>query len=84
MYEVILNRESARTLEKVTPAMRRRIISALEKASANPQSGKRLRGSLEGLFSIRIGEMRAIYEIDNDQKIVVIHSIGPRGDIYKR
>jgi len=84
MYKVILNRESARTLEKVTPAMRRRIISALEKASANPQSGKRLRGPLEGLFSIRIGEMRAIYEIDNDQKIVVIHSIGPRGDIYKR
>ena len=84
MYEVILNRESARTLEKVAPAMGRRIISALEKASANPQSGKGLRGPLEGLFSIRIGEMRAIYEIDNDQKIVVIHSIGPRGDIYKR
>jgi mRNA-degrading endonuclease RelE of RelBE toxin-antitoxin system len=58
MYEVVLSRDAARTLEKVTPAMKRRIIAALERVKANPHSGKRLRGELEGLLSLRIGGMR--------------------------
>jgi mRNA-degrading endonuclease RelE of RelBE toxin-antitoxin system len=59
MYEVILSRDGARTLEKATVATRRRIIAALERVKANPHSGKRLRGELGGLFSLRIeGELR--------------------------
>lgn len=84
MYEVVLSRDAARALEKATPAMRHRIIAALERARANPHSGKRLRGDLEGLFSLRIGGMRAVYEVDAEQKKVVVHAIGPRGDIYKK
>lgn len=84
MYEVVLSRDAARTLEKATPAIRRRIIAALERVKANPHSGKRLRGDLEGLFSLRIGGMRAVYEVDAEKKAVVVHAIGPRGDIYKK
>lgn len=84
MYEVVLSRDAARALEKATPAMKRRIIAALKRARANPQSGKRLRGELEGLFSLRIGGMRAVYEVDAEKKAVVVHAIGPRGDIYKK
>jgi mRNA interferase RelE/StbE len=64
--------------------MRRRIIAALERVKAKPDSGKRLRGELEGLFSLRIGGMRVVYEMDADKKVVVILAIGPRGDIYKK
>ncbi len=84
MYEVILSRDAARTLEKLTPGIRARIFMALEKARANPLKEKKLRGELEGLFSLRVGEMRAVYEVDSNQKIMVVHAIGPRGDIYKR
>ena len=83
MYEVVLSRDAARTLERLTPAMRARIFKALERVRANPLKEKRLRGELEGLFSVRIGEMRAVYEVNSDQKIMVVHAIGPRGDIYK-
>jgi mRNA interferase RelE/StbE len=84
MYNVVLSRDAARTLEKATPAMRRRIIAALERVKAKPHSGKRLRGELEGLFSLRIGGMRAVYEVDAEKKVVVVLAIGPRGDIYKK
>jgi mRNA interferase RelE/StbE len=84
MYEVVLSKEAAKTLARLTPAMKRRIIVALERVGANPQSGKRLRGELEGLFSLRIGGMQAVYEVDFEQKAVVVHAIGPRGDIYKK
>jgi mRNA interferase RelE/StbE len=84
MYEVVLSRDAARTLEKATPAMKRRIIAALERTRANPQSAKRLRGEMEGLFSLRIGGLRAVYEVDAEARAMIVHAIGPRGDIYKK
>jgi mRNA-degrading endonuclease RelE of RelBE toxin-antitoxin system len=36
------------------------------------------------LFSLRIGGMRAVYEVDAEMEAVVVHAIGPRGDIYKK
>jgi len=83
MYDIVLSRQAARTLERLTPAMRARVIKALERVRADPLRGKRLRGELEGLFSLRIGEMRAVYEVDTDEMVMVLHAIGPRGDIYK-
>ena len=64
--------------------MRRRIIAALERLKAKPYSGKSLRGELAGLFSLRIGGIRAVYEVDADREAVVILAIGPRGGIYKQ
>ena len=84
MYNVVLSRDAARTLEKATPAMRRRLIGAFERLKARPDSGKKLRGELEGSFSLRIGGMRAVYGVDADKKVVVVLAIGPRGDIYKK
>jgi mRNA interferase RelE/StbE len=84
MYNVVLSRDAARTLEKATPAMRRRLIAAFERLKARPHSGKKLRGELEGLFSLRIGGMRAVYGVDVEKKAVVVLAIGPRGDIYKK
>jgi mRNA-degrading endonuclease RelE of RelBE toxin-antitoxin system len=84
MYDVVLSRNASRTLEKATPAMRRRIILALERLKSKPYSGKRLRGELEGLFSLRIGGMRAVYGLDPKKNAVVVLAIGPRGDIYNK
>lgn len=84
MYDVVLGRHAVRVLEKATPAVRRRIVGALERVKAKPHSGKRLRGEMEGLFSLRIGILRAVYEVDVEKKTVVILAIGPRGDIYKK
>lgn len=84
MYNVVLGRNASRTLEKATPAMRRRIIAALERLKSEPHSGKRLRGELEGLCSLRIGGMRAVYGLDTRKNVVVVLAIGSRGDIYNK
>jgi mRNA interferase RelE/StbE len=64
--------------------VKRRIIAASEKLKAKPHTGKRLCGELEGLFSLRIGGMRVVYEVDAEKKAVVVLAIGPRGGIYKK
>jgi hypothetical protein len=52
MYNVVLSRNASRTLEKATPAMRHRIIVALERLKSKPHSGKTLRGELEEGYSV--------------------------------
>jgi mRNA interferase RelE/StbE len=84
MYDIVLSRNASKTLEKATPAMRRRIIVALERLKSNPHSAKRLRGELEGLFGLRIGGMRAVYGLDTRKNVVLVLAISPRGDIYNK
>lgn len=83
MFEVVLSREATRIVARLTPSASRRILSALDKLIVNPQTGKRLHGELEGLFSLRVGGMRIVYEVDFEKNAVVVHAIGSRGDIYK-
>jgi mRNA interferase RelE/StbE len=84
MYDIVLSRHAAKALEKSAPAVRHRLIAAFERLKAKPHSGKKLRGELEGLFSLRIGGMRTVYKVDADKKVVVVLAIGHRGDIYKK
>ncbi|MDO8472809.1 MAG: type II toxin-antitoxin system RelE/ParE family toxin [Dehalococcoidia bacterium] len=82
-FEVVLSREAARTLGKLTPSLSRRVLAAMEKLRSDPQKGKRLHGELEGLFRLRVGGMRVVYETDLERNVVIVHAVGPRGDVYK-
>jgi mRNA interferase RelE/StbE len=83
MYEVILNKDAIRTMDKMPPKARERAFKLLERLRKYPRRGKRLHGELEGLLALRLGLWRIIYEIDSKQQLIIIHAIGPRGDIYK-
>jgi len=38
---------------------------------------------MPGFFRLRVGDYRVVYTIDWDNKTVVVHNVGNRGDIYK-
>jgi mRNA-degrading endonuclease RelE of RelBE toxin-antitoxin system len=44
--------------------------------------GKPLLGELEGLYSARRGDYRIIYEIVEDDQVVLIHRVQHRRDAY--
>jgi mRNA interferase RelE/StbE len=45
--------------------------------------GKPLRGELSGNWSLRIGDYRIIYRIDEDEKILTLLRVGHRKTVYK-
>jgi mRNA interferase RelE/StbE len=47
-----------------------------------PVNCKKLKGSNENLYRIRIGDYRVIYNIDDGIKVVSIRDVGNRKDIY--
>ncbi len=55
-----------------------------EKLMVDPlKFGKPLRRSLSGLFKLRVGNYRIIYQVKENEVIVVIVKIGHRREVYE-
>jgi len=62
---------------------RENILKALEKLPDDPfiLDFKALRGRTD--WRLRVGAWRILLRIDADAKVIVVHDLGPRADIYK-
>lgn len=60
------------------------LAAIFESIAVNPHRvGKALRGEFEGLHSARRGDFRVVYEILEDERVVVIHRAAHRADVYR-
>jgi len=87
MYKVELSRKAARFYQKTDTVTARRLNVALAKLSQDPfkhYNIKRLRGELEGSYRLRVGDIRIVYSVDDQENIVYIEVIRFRGDVYSR
>ncbi len=81
-FVIVLTAESEEFIKKCDKVIRNRIIKSLRKLENEPESGKPLTSILTGLWSLRIGDCRAIYQIKNSELIVVVIKIGHRKNVY--
>ena len=81
-FDIVLTAESEEFIKKCDKVIRNRIIKSLRKLENEPESGKPLTSILTGLWSLRIGDCRAIYQIKNSELIVVVIKIGHRKNVY--
>ncbi|WP_034630242.1 type II toxin-antitoxin system RelE family toxin [Desulfotruncus alcoholivorax] len=85
-YKVQLLTQPRSYLKRVDRATQKRIATAIEAISANPISGpniKPLRGFSQK-FRYRVGDLRIIYDVKAEKRLVIIEVMGPRGDVYKK
>jgi mRNA interferase RelE/StbE len=82
MYEVILQKPAEKFLKKLDKENQKRVISKLKELENNPHIGIPLVGNLTGLWKLRIGDYRAVYQIDDDKLIVLVLKIGHRKNVY--
>jgi len=80
-FTVLLHPKAVKALEKIEEQTRSRITEKLRELRNRPERvGKRLKYS--EFWSLRVGDYRAIYEINRDKNQVVILFIGPRKKVY--
>jgi mRNA interferase RelE/StbE len=86
MYSVRLIKSAAKDLAKLDSDVAGRIVDRLEWLSQNLPSTKLfpLKGDLAGLYKIREGSYRIIFEIVRSENTIIVHAIGLRHDVYKR
>jgi len=84
-FEVRITPEGLRHLDRLPPKVRHAALAALHgPIRENPyRLGKPLVGELSGLFSARRGDYRIVYSIGEAAKVVVVHRVQHRGDVYR-
>lgn len=73
------SKRAAKSLKSLPRDQQLRTIRAVENLPAGDV--KPLHGKLKGLYRLRVGELRVIFEKVNDGYL--IHDIRSRGDAYK-
>jgi len=80
-FTVLLHQKASKALQKIREPMRSRIRERLSELRSRPEgSGKQLRYT--AFRSLRIGDHRAIYEIEREKEQVIVLYIGHRRNVY--
>ena len=82
-YRLLYSEESRGLIRRLHPEIKTIIRTCLKRLTDNPHAGKRLERELSGYVSFRAKQYRIIYKIDEEERIVEIHYVGHRKDIYQ-
>ena len=84
-YHVGFTSEAERDVERLDPPIRRRILARLDWLSANAKGVQHqsLASPLASLYKPRAGDYRILYDVFHDQRIILVHAVGHRRDIYR-
>lgn len=80
-YKIIFEKAATKFLKKQNAKIQELVLKAISNLP-NGTDIKKLKGY--ELYRMRIGDIRVIYSINNDVKIINIENINNRGDVYKR
>ncbi len=83
MYQILFQKNAEKSLFKIAPSERPKIITAIRELAENPRpsGSKKLTG--REAWRIRVGDYRVIYEIFDGKLIIDVVQLGHRKDIYR-
>lgn len=86
MYTVRILKTASRELSRLDKPIAKRIVERIRWLAENLDNAKpkALKGELAGLYKLREGDYRIIYEVIRKEKAIIIHSIGHRREIYQK
>ena len=86
MYQVRILDAASRELSQLDKQTGLRIARRIRWLAENLDTIRpiALKRDLAGLYKLRVGDYRVVYEILHNEKVIVVHLIGHRGEIYQR
>jgi len=85
-YKVEFLKEAYEEFKKLDKPIRRIIAEKIKLLAENPDALKNnvkpLKGKLKGLYRLRVGNYRVIFQKETDKLLILIIRIGHRGEIY--
>jgi mRNA interferase RelE/StbE len=85
MYQIVVKPSARKELKKLPVPVATAVAQKIDGLSKNPrpEGCKKLLNSKEELWRVRVGDYRILYAIDDVVRIVDIHHVGNRRDVYR-
>lgn len=83
-YSIIVSRKVEKEIIKLPAPIVKSVSNAIDKLADNPRppGSKKLKGTDENLWRVRVGDYRVIYSIEDVLKIVEIKRVRHRKEVY--
>ena len=83
-YQIRYLPGAEKDLRSLPSAVAQRARRGIERLADDPRAGKPLIGELAPFWCYRVGDYRIVYEIRQEEIVVLIVMVGNRRDIYER
>jgi len=83
-YRVVFRKSVAQDLRRIPNSNLRRILATIDSLSEEPRPVGVEKLSGQEKYRVRQGNYRILYEIKDDEVIVVVVKVGHRRDVYLR
>ncbi len=82
-WQVLSTKEVRRRLARIPEPDRGRLLSAIEALEDGPDAGdvRPLSGRSE--YRLRVGGWRILFFVCEEERTIVVQTVGSRGDVYK-
>jgi len=85
MFRIALSKEALKYYNKVSIVTAARLDKCFASLESDPHKGSNIKPLrvMTGRYRYRVGNLRVIYKVDSDNKMVYVIAILPRGQAYK-
>lgn len=82
-YSLRIKKSAAKALTKIAKPDRLRLIEAIDRLRSEPHAGGVLKGEFSGLRRLRVGDYRVVYEVIDEELVVLVVRVGHRRAVYR-
>jgi len=86
VFRLEITKPALRVLRRSPANVARLIRTKLDELADDPTAPRRNVKALRGRpgYRLRVGNWRVIFELDHEERRLIVLDIGPRGDVYDR
>lgn len=82
-YSVRIKGSARRELARLPRDVKVRLIEAIDGLAQEPLAGVLLKGGLRGLRRLRVGRYRIVYEVQEDDLVILVVRVAHRREAYR-